>query len=145
MGRHSLSSYPNLSTQRTSMYAGSDLRNLAAYFSMLSPAQGDKSSSAAILRGSRLFLGGDPSRGVPRCQCCHDTTAQGHPHTADPARYCTYPILAGQHAPFLVQRLNDFRNGKRGLTSNARLMAGVVRNLDPTGIKDLAAWLESMP
>ena len=79
----------------------------------------------------------------PPCQGCHGADAGGHPLAAGEPRYRTYPHLRGQHAPYLVQRLQGFRERKHTLASTDRIMHGVAHNLDDAQIAALAAWLSA--
>lgn len=121
-----------------------DLRNLAAYFASLTPAEASSTgATAGVDRGGHLFRAGDPAKGVPPCQGCHGTAGDGHPLALDAARYRAYPILRGQHAEYVTQRLKDFRDDKNTLSSNDRIMRGVAHNLDDVDARDIAAWLQA--
>lgn len=120
-----------------------DMRNLAAYFAaqvLIVPLP----PPAAVLggRGEALYLGGDPSLGVPPCQGCHGPGAMGGPVESG-RQYLTYPLLRGQHAAYLVSRLSHFRN-KPAATSSDFIMHGVAVTLDDGSIQSIAAWLESL-
>lgn len=118
-----------------------DLRDLAAHFAAQAPAPASGDASA-FADGARLYREGDPTRGIVPCQGCHGTGADGHV-ASDEARYRAYPSLRGQHAPYLVQRLQDFRSGKYLLSSNDRIMHGVTQDLDDQSIQQIAGWLQS--
>ncbi len=118
-----------------------DLRNLAAYFAAQAP--GASVAAAGDDRGESLYLSGDPERGIPPCQGCHGADARG-PAPAD-GRYAAYPRLRGQHAPYLVARLNNFRGNLPQHSSNDFIMHGVARTLDDSSIQAIAAWLASLP
>ncbi|MEO7432947.1 MAG: c-type cytochrome [Dokdonella sp.] len=118
------------------------MRDLAVYFSSLPaaiPTQGTTSS----VRGSQLYGEGDASAGIPPCQGCHGRNAEGHPLAQGDAHWRAYPVLRGQHAAYLAQRLKDFQNGKHTLSSNDRIMTPIAQTLDDASITALAAWLES--
>jgi cytochrome c553 len=66
------------------------------------------------------------------CAECHG--ADGSTPT-EPDR----PILAGQHADYLVKALHDYKSGKR---VNA-VMNGIALPLTKQEIEDLAAWFSS--
>jgi cytochrome c553 len=122
-----------------------DMRNLASHFASLAPkpaGQGDASS-----RGARIFLTGDPSRGIPPCQGCHGSDALGpraQPGSAPHPPWSTIPRLRGQSAIYLTKRLSDFRHGIRPGSSNTRIMEGVARTLDDADVQALAAYLSSL-
>lgn len=121
------------------------LRDLAAWFASL-PAASPASTaahSADSERGGVLYRDGDPSKGIPPCQGCHGANGDGHAWAASNASYRTYPMLRGQHADYVAQRLKDFRDGKHVSSSSDRVMAPVARTLDDEAIKSVAAWIES--
>ena len=88
-------------------------------------------SSTALAAGGN----GDPVAGKEKskpCAACHGATGN------EPLDN-TYPLLAGQHADYLVQALNAYKSGKR---QNA-IMAGFAGALSDQDIKDLAAFYAS--
>jgi cytochrome c553 len=122
-----------------------DMRNLAMYFAAQAQIAPVPPPAAAVDgRGEALYLGGDPSRGVPPCQGCHGAAALGGPVEYG-NQYLAYPLLRGQHAAYLVSRLTNFRNGVPNGSSNDFIMHGVALTLDDGAIQSLAAWLESLP
>ncbi|HEY0231834.1 MAG TPA: c-type cytochrome, partial [Dokdonella sp.] len=120
-----------------------DLRDLAAYFAAQPAAVAGADAATPDARAAALFHHGDPARGIPPCQGCHGIEAGGHPLAADAARYRTYPMLRGQHAPYLTQRLKDYRDGKLTESGNDRIMRGVARSLDDDSIDLLSSWLQA--
>ena len=120
------------------------MRDLAAYFESLPAANvpvNRKPESAD--HGGILYREGDPARGVPPCQGCHGVDGSGHPLANENAHWRAYPVLRGQHADYLTQRLKDFRDGKHTLSSNDRIMTPIAQSLDDASIEALARWLES--
>jgi cytochrome c553 len=117
------------------------LRDLATYFSAL-PAATPVRADAPDDRGGKLYREGDPARGVPPCQGCHGADGEGHPLARDDAHWRAYPMLRGQHAAYVSQRLRDFRDGKHVLSSSDQVMRAVARTLDDDSIQLLGAWIE---
>lgn len=66
------------------------------------------------------------------CAACHGADG-AKPSAPD------QPILAGQHADYLVQALHDYKSGKR----NNAIMKGFAAPLSRKDIEDLAAWFSS--
>jgi cytochrome c553 len=130
-------------TAQVAKLSDADMRDLAVYFATLAPAGPEAGAVASSAGGAALFLHGDPTRGIVPCQGCHGADAGGHPFAADAARYRAYPVLRGQHAPYLTQRLKDFRDGKLTESSNDRIMRGVAHSLDDDSIEQIAAWLQA--
>jgi len=118
------------------------MRNRAAYFASLAPASANASAPASD-RGAAIYRNGDTASGTPPCQGCHGADAGGHPLAGEDASYRTYPVLRGQHADYVVQRLKDFRDDKHLTSSSDRIMAPVARTLDEESMKAVALWIES--
>ncbi|NYT67877.1 c-type cytochrome [Pusillimonas noertemannii] len=77
------------------------------------------------------------------CATCHG--ADGKTSTLP-----TYPILAGQHADYLVHALKTYKRGQAGApaTANVRknaVMGAMVQQLSNADIENIAAWLASLP
>jgi cytochrome c553 len=128
---------------QTQNLSDQDMRNIAAYFASqasIAPVP----PPPADARGEALYLGGDPSLGVPPCQGCHGAGALGGP-VASGRQYLAYPLLRGQHAAYVVSRLTNFRDNPANGSSNGFIMHGVARALDDGSIQSLAAWLASLP
>lgn len=121
------------------------LRDLAAWFASLPAATGSasKPASADYDVGRRLFREGDPARGVPPCQGCHGTEGEGYALAESSVRWRIVPKLRGQHAPYIAQRLRDFRDGKHIGSSSARLMSPIAETLDDAAIEAIAQWIGS--
>lgn len=136
-----------------------DMRDLAAYYAALVPtavpaAPADEATpapDAALLQlGEKLYLAGDPAKGIPPCQGCHGGDARGHPDAlrADSSGhtpYAVYPALRGQQALYLQTRLGELRDGKLHHSTTDFVMRGVAERLDDDSIQALSAWLSSQP
>ncbi|MEW9623338.1 c-type cytochrome [Rhodanobacter geophilus] len=132
---------PVMSGQAAAL-SDADMRNLAAYYASL-PAKPDGHADAAS-RGGRLFLDGDPARGIPPCQACHGPTGHGprvYPSDAPPPPWASFPRLHGLSAIYVTKALDDFRNGARSGTSNALIMHGVTQTLDDADIQALSTYI----
>jgi len=100
-------------------------------------------ASTATQTGEALFLHGNPAFGIPPCQGCHGSDANGPLGVS--GQYAAYPSLRGQYAPYVTTRLNNFRKGQPSDTSNTFIMHGVAEALDDDSINAIAAWLASLP
>ncbi|MFK2931802.1 cytochrome c4 [Dyella agri] len=119
-----------------------DMRNLAAYYASLPAKPAGQAEPAS--RGGRLFLDGDPARGIPPCQACHGPTGHGplaYPGDAPQPPWATFPRLHGLSTIYVTKALNDFRSGARGDTSNAQIMHGVAQTLDDADIQALSSYI----
>jgi cytochrome c553 len=121
-----------------------DMRDLAAHFASQKPRPTTATVPAVSpQKGEALFLHGDPSHGLPPCQGCHGSDANGPPSWTGP--YAAYPSLRGQNSQYLVDRLSNYREGKPADTSNSLIMHGVASALDDQSIQALSEWLGSLP
>lgn len=121
------------------------MRELSVWFASL-PAPAPPAAQAPAdshASGRRLYMEGDPARGVPPCQGCHGAAGEGYPLAATTPRWRVIPILRGQHAAYLAQRLRDYRDGKHVDSTSARAMAPIARTLDDAAIDAIAQWLGS--
>ncbi len=87
-----------------------------------------------MLAGASVFAGGDVAAGKEKsapCAACHG--ADGN--STDP----NFPLLAGQHADYLVKALEDYKSGAR---KNA-IMAGFAAGLSRKDMEDLSAYFAS--
>ncbi len=120
-----------------------DMRNLAAYFAAQTPTASPTITETGDEQGATLYSSGDPAKGVPPCQGCHGADANGPIITA--SRYLAYPMLRGQHAAYLVSRLNGYRDKQAHDSTNDFIMRGVAHMLDDGSIHAVAVWLDSLP
>lgn len=119
------------------------MRDLSAYFAGMPTPSPTGVATGAASRGAAIFRDGDPSAGVPPCQACHGTTAQGHPDADHDLRWRVYPALRGQHAAYVEQRIKDLATDPAPATTSAHVMGPVARSLDAAAIAAVAAWLEA--
>jgi cytochrome c553 len=106
------------------------ITGIAAYYATQSPSPGRGGDAALIAQGKQLFDKGLPDRGIPACAACHGANAEG---MAD------FPRLAGQHAKYVVKQIDYIQS----LVRAAPVMHGIVKDLSPTEIAALAAYVQS--
>ncbi|SFS13908.1 Cytochrome c553 [Dyella sp. OK004] len=103
---------------------------LARYFARQSPPHGVSSDPALVAAGQKLFTQGIGDR-VVACASCHGDHAQGNG---------IFPRLAGQHAPYIVRQLKVIQGNLR----NSPVMHGIIKNLTPEEMNEVAAYLQSL-
>lgn len=81
--------------------------------------------------------GGNAAEGAKKAETCKACHGEGGAKPIQP----DYPVLAGQHADYLVAALNQYKSGKRKNAS----MNGFAAALKPQDIQDLAAYFSSQP
>ena len=72
------------------------------------------------------------------CAACH---GKDFASPVDPS----YPVLAGQHQDYLEHALTAYKRGNGPNGRNNPIMGGQVQPLSEQDIKDLAAYLHSLP
>ncbi len=74
------------------------------------------------------------------CAACHGPNLN-KPVSSD------YPKLAGQHSDYVYWALRQYRmgNGNPNFGRNNAIMAAQVQSLSESDMKDLAAYIESLP
>jgi cytochrome c553 len=103
---------------------------LARYFSRQPAPKGVAGDPALIAAGQKLFTQGIADRVVP-CASCHGDHAQGNG---------IFPRLAGQHAPYIVRQLKVIQANLR----NSPVMHGIIKDLKPQDMQEVAAYLQSL-
>ena len=78
------------------------IQELADYFSKLPPKQAatHTGDASTLARGKEIFENGIPAQGVIQCNSCHGPKGEG---------MATFPRIAGQHAYYLIQQLNVWK------------------------------------
>ncbi|HET6435193.1 MAG TPA: c-type cytochrome [Xanthomonadaceae bacterium] len=126
-----------------------DMRDVGAYFAQQKAGAGIADDTAIADGpyqgmkfyevGQKLFLGGDPQRGIPACMACHGPTGAGNPGPA-------YPHVAGQQSAYVARRLEEYRAGQTSLSDrhNWDIMASVARQLSDQEIQSLASYLQGL-
>lgn len=83
-----------------------DLANVAGYYASQPPAGVSYGNPATTAAATKLFLGGDKTRGVIPCAGCHGPKAGGN-------EYAAFPRLSGQHSAYIATQLKLFRAAGR--------------------------------
>lgn len=79
-----------------------DLANVAGYYTEQAAWGVGFGNPATTQEATKIFLGGDKSRGVIGCAGCHGPDAAGNVWAA-------FPRLGGQHAEYIATQLKLFR------------------------------------
>jgi len=106
------------------------IAGIATYYASQPAAPGRSDNPALVAEGKEFFDKGVPERGIPACQVCHGADAQGRDN---------FPRLAGQHAKYVVKQLNYIQS----LVRAAPVMHGIVKDLTPSEIQAVAAYVQS--
>jgi len=120
------------------MLTDQDIADLSAYFSAqtMSPGVADE---ALVELGEQLYLGGNPSEGVPACAACHGPAGEGNPLTG-------YPWVGGQHATYTASMLTKYRDGQQWGEDdgNSQIMTVVAEGLSDEEIVAVASYIQGL-
>jgi len=110
-----------------------DIADLSAYFAAQKvKVEKGKENEA----GKNLFHAGNPATGLPACTGCHGPEGKGN----EPA---AFPVLHGQHAPYLTKTLHDFR-GKSRYNDRNEVMRSIAAKLSDEEINAVAEYLAGL-
>lgn len=83
-----------------------DMADVAGYYASQAPWGVGYGNPATNDEASKIFLGGDKTRGVIGCAGCHGPDAAGN-------EWAAFPRLGGQHAEYIATQLKLFRAAGR--------------------------------
>jgi cytochrome c553 len=104
-------------------------RELATYFSELTPKAAADGDSDLVAQGRAIFENGLPDENIVACQACHGPDAQG---------VREIPRLSGLSYNYLKHRLEAW---SQGYDASAIPMPRVARSLSPNQVAALASYL----
>jgi cytochrome c553 len=116
-----------------------DMADLSAYFGE-QEAQLLAADPAKIELGQAIYQGGLKDRDIPACMACHGPTGQGNPLSG-------YPVVANQHAAYLVNELNLFKEGRTvpGKDDvNGKIMADIAKYMSQEEIEAVSSYMQGL-
>lgn len=111
-----------------------DIAALGAWYEGRKPAPGQTQDAALAALGKRVWSGGDEGAGQSPCGACHEDDARG---TAG------FPRLAGQHAAYTAQQMQDFKRGTRS-NDKGRMMRVLAERMSDADIAAVAEYLAGL-
>ncbi|MBB2169234.1 c-type cytochrome [Gluconacetobacter aggeris] len=121
------------------MLTRKQMQDVAAYYASLPeppPAENDPAGDTLRARGKEIFQKGDMPHGVMPCGGCHGPAGQGMGSFA--------PHLAGQSAPYLLEQLRQWQQG-RDRDPMGKIMVKETHAMADTDMQAVAAYLQSLP
>jgi len=112
-----------------------DIENVAAYFASV-PSTVEAASADLVALGEKLYRGGKASSGLPACIACHGPNGAGSAPAA-------FPRIGGQHAPYLVQTLKDFKAGTRS-NDHQGMMRDVAARMSNGEIEAVSSYISGL-
>jgi cytochrome c553 len=126
---------PMMSPQAAAL-SDADVQNLAAYFAAQTQSEGVARDKGLVVKGERMFRGGNAATGVPACSGCHGPRGMGNP-------LASFPRISGQHADYVIKALKDFRAGNRSNDMNG-MMRGVAQAMTDDEITAVAEFVQGL-
>lgn len=114
-----------------------DIADLAAFFQnqTLKPKGAEP---ALVDLGEQLYRSGVADRGLPACIACHGPTGQGNPLAG-------YPIVAGQHATYIVNTLTAYAAGTRSSDGAMnQMMRDIAAMLSEEEMQAVASYMQGL-
>lgn len=111
-----------------------EYKPLAKYFSEQKAMPGIEAVPQQVARGKEIFDEGLAGSAVPACSGCHNEDGSGSDK---------YPRLTGQHAPYVVKQLQNFKTGVRANDSKA-VMQAVARRMTDDEIQAVADYVATL-
>jgi cytochrome c553 len=112
-----------------------DIKNLAAYFATQKPKPGAAKDIDLVKTGQAIYRGGIMDKAVPACASCHLPNGAGIP--------IQYPRLAGQHAEYTFQQLQQFRSSERANDPN-RMMRAIAARMNEQEMRAAAEYISGL-
>lgn len=118
-----------------------DILELAKYYNSVPAVKGKVSAADEVINlGQSIYRGGIEDRGIPACMSCHGPNGLGIDRTG-------YPKLSGQHAKYLYQVLEEYKEDydirlERG--KNFAIMSAISFKLSNKEMKALAEYLQGL-
>ncbi|NKN32839.1 c-type cytochrome [Marichromatium bheemlicum] len=112
-----------------------EVRDVVTYYSQQVQTGGVADRELAAL-GQKIYRAGNPKSGVPACSGCHGPAGMGQ-------ALSKFPRLAGQHADYVKQTLEHFRQGERANDPNG-MMRGVTARMTDQEIAAVAQYIQGL-
>ena len=116
----------------STLVSESMIDQLARYYAAQPPVPGKPGDPEQMARGKELYQRGIADRKIMACSNCHGQNAEGH---------WVFPRLAGQRAQYVFRQLQVIQAHLR----QSPVMHGIVKDLKPSEMQDLGAYLQSLP
>ncbi len=118
------------------IFSDQDLQDIAAFYAGQAMSPGAADPELAAL-GQQVYRGGIRARGVPSCTSCHAPDGAGN-YAAG------YPRLAGQHAEYIKERLEEYREGEEIYDEVSSIMAEIAAPMTTLEIKAVASYIAGL-
>lgn len=112
-----------------------DMVQLSEYYSKL-PVAENTTPQRYLKRGEELYRGGDFDKHITACIACHGPRGTGNAEAG-------FPLLSGQHAPYLILQLQAFKNKTRHNDLNA-IMQDISSRMEKEDMEAVAWYIQGL-
>lgn len=119
------------------MLNDADMRNLAVYYSQMAPAVQSVADADTVLRGERLYRGGDAENNASACIACHGPSGRGNPAAS-------VPSLRGQYAVYTANQLRLYASGERKSVQPVQAMRDIASQLSEEDILAVSSYIQGL-
>lgn len=113
-----------------------DIDDVTAYFASQATAASEASKPELVEQGRTLYAGGNLDTGLTACAACHGPSGKGNPAAG-------FPVLASQHAPYVINQLKLFRDGARSNDMNS-MMRDIAAKMSEQEIEAVAMYITTL-
>lgn len=113
-----------------------DIDDVTAYFASQATAASEASKPELVEQGRTLYAGGNLDTGLTACAACHGPSGKGNPAAG-------FPVLASQHAPYVINQLQLFRDGARSNDMNS-MMRDIAAKMSEQEIEAVAMYITTL-
>ena len=110
-----------------------DMVNISYWLASQKATPGFAQEKDLVRLGERIYRGGIAGRNVAACASCHSANGAGIPSQ--------YPRLAGQHAEYTLDQMNQFRSGVRKNSAQMTKIAAYMTDEELRAVSDYIAGL----
>lgn len=129
-------------TRNSSIMAGiiaslsdEDMSKLATFYSQQKLAEGT-TPEKYLKRGELLYRGGDFDKHIAACIACHGPRGTGNAQAG-------FPVVSGQHAAYIIQQLQAFKDHKRQNDLNG-MMQDISSRMSEEDMQAVAYYLQGL-
>ncbi|MFC3908238.1 c-type cytochrome [Legionella dresdenensis] len=112
-----------------------DMADLAVFYSLQPIAEG-ATPERYVKRGEQLYRGGDFAKQITACIACHGPKGTGNGQAG-------FPSLSGQHAAYIIEQLQAFKEHKRTNDLNG-IMQDISAKLSSEDMAAVAYYIQGL-
>lgn len=112
-----------------------DIEELAAFYAGQPLVKGE-TPEKFLQRGEQLYRGGDFEKKITACIACHGPRGTGNAQAG-------FPVISGQHAVYIIQQLQAFKEKKRTNDLNS-IMQDISARMGPEDMEAVAYYIQGL-